>query len=176
MTNCVLRYCSNNIKTNNKSSDGVTFHKLPHPGNSKRDEWIQFIQKNRSEKDWVPKHTSICSKHFREEDYYFTKTGRKYLKKNAMPYENPESNQSSENPEHNQRPLPPTKPVYVSDTGHGIAALPARRAAISCSVVSDLECAKEIPGNIKLKKELFKVTADKNELIKKNIKLRRLYD
>ncbi|CAG5043838.1 unnamed protein product, partial [Parnassius apollo] len=69
---------------------GVTFHTFPGPDHDKRESWIQFIRKNRSEEKWLPsKYSRICSAHFKEDDKYITKTGRVYLKKSAVPCDNP---------------------------------------------------------------------------------------
>ncbi|CAG9794346.1 unnamed protein product, partial [Diatraea saccharalis] len=64
------------------------FFRFPRPGHEKRERWIKFVQKNRNEETWLPsEHTVICSEHFKNEDKYITKTGRQYLKKCAVPYD-----------------------------------------------------------------------------------------
>ncbi|KAI5637896.1 THAP domain-containing protein [Phthorimaea operculella] len=85
MPSCVLRYCTNN--TNNSSKcRGITFHRFPPKGCPEREKWIKFIQKDRSEKTWLPSDFSrVCSMHFREEDIRYSKTGRRFLKKCAVP-------------------------------------------------------------------------------------------
>ncbi|XP_028175904.1 THAP domain-containing protein 4-like isoform X2 [Ostrinia furnacalis] len=90
MPGCVMRYCSNNTRNTSKSQ-GVTFHKFPGPCHETRELWIKFVQKNRSEETWLPTdHSRICSVHFRENDKYKTiKSGRVYLKKSAVPCDNP---------------------------------------------------------------------------------------
>ncbi|XP_072943494.1 uncharacterized protein [Epargyreus clarus] len=89
MPSCALRYCSNNSRNISKSQ-GVTFHQFPRPCHETRELWIKFVQKNRSEETWLPSdYSRICSVHFQENDKYTTKTGRVYLKKSAVPRNNP---------------------------------------------------------------------------------------
>ncbi|KAI5637899.1 THAP domain-containing protein [Phthorimaea operculella] len=102
MPSCVLRYCTNNSNTINKIH-GVTFHTFPRPGHEKRESWIKFVQKNRGEEFWLPSdYSRICSKHFKEDDKYITKTGRIFLKKSAVPYDNMSDDQN-ENDESSPR-------------------------------------------------------------------------
>ncbi|CAH2088435.1 unnamed protein product [Euphydryas editha] len=77
MPGCVLRYCKNNSGNTSKCK-GITFHR---------------------EDTWLPSnHSSICSLHFREEDKYTTKTGRRFLKKSAVPCVDPRACQNSTGP------------------------------------------------------------------------------
>ncbi|CAG5037469.1 unnamed protein product [Parnassius apollo] len=146
MPNCILRYCKNYSKRTTKFSDGVTFHKFPRPGHEKREQWIKFVQNNRSEDTWLPsEHTCICSVHFREEDFYLTKTGRRYLKKSAVPFEKLSSEDN--------RNTSPTSLLNVD--------------------VSDSESIFDTPIQIELKKELRKNIAAKKKLLGINKKLKR---
>ncbi|KAG6443087.1 hypothetical protein O3G_MSEX002641 [Manduca sexta] len=89
MTTCVFRYCKNTSR-NNKDSSCISFHRFAHPGHPKRDEWIRIVQKDRSEDSWLPtKYSFICSAHFQASDLYTTKTGKRFLKKSAIPAKNP---------------------------------------------------------------------------------------
>ncbi|CAK1595386.1 unnamed protein product [Parnassius mnemosyne] len=147
MPNCILRYCKNYSKRTTKYSNGVTFHKFPRPGHEKREQWIKFVQTNRSEDTWLPSdHTCICSEHFREEDFYLTKTGRRYLTKSAVPFEK----LSSEDNQHN---ISSTSFLNVE--------------------VSDSESIFDTPIQIQLKKDLRKNIAAKKKLLETNVKLRR---
>ncbi|XP_045507961.1 THAP domain-containing protein 5-like [Colias croceus] len=85
MPSCVLRYCFNSSHNTNKSR-GVTFHQFPCLGREEREKWVKFVQNNRSEETWLPSdRTCVCSLHFRDEDKYTTKAGRRFLKKSAVP-------------------------------------------------------------------------------------------
>nr|XP_034836860.1 THAP domain-containing protein 5-like [Maniola hyperantus] len=147
MPNCILRYCKNYSQKVKKSSDGVTFHKFPRPGHEKREQWIKFVQNDRSEETWLPsEHTSICSEHFREEDCYMTKTGRRYLKKYAVPVEKLHNSEDKQY-------MPSTSLLDVH--------------------ISDSESIFDTPRKITLKKDLRKNIAAKKNLFKTNIKLKR---
>ncbi|XP_034830797.2 uncharacterized protein [Maniola hyperantus] len=86
MPTCVLRYC--------KSRSGGpevnwSFFSFPPVGNKTRKVWIQFVQKERRENDWLPSSASkLCSKHFRKIDIKVGKTGRACLVKGSLPCEN----------------------------------------------------------------------------------------
>lgn len=72
----------------NKVGVCLFYLRFPHPTNEIREKWIKVVQKNRSEDTWLPSdYSNICSSHFREEDKYLTKTGRVFLKKSAVPYD-----------------------------------------------------------------------------------------
>ncbi|XP_045500126.1 uncharacterized protein LOC123697668 isoform X2 [Colias croceus] len=81
--NLVIASGSLEATTTSSSRSGQRF---PRPDREERGKWIKFVQINRSEKNWLPSHYShVCSLHFREEDIYTTKEGRRYLKKSAVP-------------------------------------------------------------------------------------------
>ncbi|CAG4988173.1 unnamed protein product [Colias eurytheme] len=68
------------------TSSSLSGQRFPRPDREERGKWVKFVQINRSENNWLPSHYShICSLHFREEDKYITKEGRRYLKKSAIP-------------------------------------------------------------------------------------------
>lgn len=59
---------------------------------------VKIHQKKRGENVWLPsEHTCICSEHFREEDCNTTKTGRRYFKKCAVPFQNPKGSEDKQN-------------------------------------------------------------------------------
>ncbi|KAI8427274.1 hypothetical protein MSG28_014867 [Choristoneura fumiferana] len=85
MPGCALRYCRNSSKNTAKSS-GVTFHRFPRDPNVHREAWTSFVRTDRSEPNWCPtEHTYLCSAHFRENDFIYTLTGRKFTKLSAVP-------------------------------------------------------------------------------------------
>lgn len=116
----------------------------------------KICPKNRNEDTWLPSdYTLICSEHFKNEDKYFTKTGRLYLKKCAVPYDG-------------------------SDLKSGTSVL----VEPISEPVSDSESIFDTPRKIVLKKKLLKeitakkVLADKfkkiqrqNRYLKKNVNL-----
>lgn len=146
MPACLLRYCKNHSKKIGKA-DGITFHRFLRVGEKKREAWIKFVQIDRDECTWLPtKHSVICSAHFREEDFRYTKTGRKFLLKCAVPCS------FSSNPE-NVRTLSPSSFIGVD--------------------VSDSESIFDSPEIINLKAMLEKEKAAKLLLSKKVKKLKR---
>ncbi|XP_045502016.1 THAP domain-containing protein 5-like [Colias croceus] len=145
MPSCVMRYCFNSSYNTNKAR-GVTFHQFPHHGHEKREEWIKFVQKNRSEDTWLPsEYSRICSIHFKEDDKYTTKTGRIYLRKTAVPCIDPKKTSEPSS----------FKPEPLSDS------------------VSSSESIFDSPRTIVLKKKLLKESAARKKLAEKFRILRR---
>ncbi|CAK1590866.1 unnamed protein product [Parnassius mnemosyne] len=143
MPSCVLRYCVNHSRKISKEQ-GVTFHTFPGPDHENRESWIQFVQKNRSEKMWLPtKYSRICSAHFKEDDKYITKTGRVYLKKSAVPSDHP-----TKSPE----------PEVIEPLSES---------------VSSSDSIFDSPKKIALKKHLRKESATNEKLIEKIMKIQR---
>lgn len=65
-------------------SENISFHKFPIKRLDLLKQWEEFIQKQRG-KDWhASRWTSLCSRHFREEDFR-SLNERKTLKKTAVP-------------------------------------------------------------------------------------------
>ncbi|GBP91586.1 Modular serine protease [Eumeta japonica] len=62
-------------------------YRFPNIFRSEREDWIKFVQIERHEPERLPSTTStICSKPFQSENIQIGKTGRKSLKKNAVPF------------------------------------------------------------------------------------------
>ncbi|KPJ07591.1 hypothetical protein RR48_11147 [Papilio machaon] len=77
---CSVQNCTNDTKRTTKS-DGITFHMFPREP-SLRTKWIEAL----SIMDWEPKDRStVCSEHFRSEDFYETKCGLRKIKTGAVP-------------------------------------------------------------------------------------------
>ncbi|XP_004531399.1 uncharacterized protein LOC101460263 [Ceratitis capitata] len=63
-------------------ADNISFHKFPFKRQELMQKWLDFAQRG---PDWQPsKWSSICSRHFREEDFNCA-ADRKILKKTAVP-------------------------------------------------------------------------------------------
>ncbi|XP_050668549.1 THAP domain-containing protein 5-like [Leptidea sinapis] len=151
MPSCALRYCFNNSQNTSKSQ-GVTFHKFPKPEQEERELWIKFLQKNRSEETWLPsKHACICSVHFKENDKIITKTGRIYLKKNALPYEGPTECGEQEVSEVLSESVSSSNSIFDNP----------REIALKC------ELRKEYAAKMKLAQELKKIKRQNIYLKKK---------
>ncbi|XP_075989893.1 uncharacterized protein LOC142985544 [Anticarsia gemmatalis] len=77
---CSVQNCTNDTKRTTKSH-GITFHMFPKEPNL-RTAWIEALGMD----DWEPKDRStICSEHFRNEDFYETKRGLRKIKGGAIP-------------------------------------------------------------------------------------------
>ncbi|XP_031767753.2 zinc finger protein 569-like isoform X2 [Galleria mellonella] len=77
---CSVQFCTNDTKRMTKSQ-GITFHLFPKEENL-RTAWIEAL----GMKDWEPKErSSVCSEHFRDEDFYDTKCGLRKIKNGAIP-------------------------------------------------------------------------------------------
>ncbi|KAL0881232.1 hypothetical protein ABMA27_002332 [Loxostege sticticalis] len=147
MTTCVFRYCKNTTRNVSESS-GISFHRFVHHGHPKREKWIKIIQEDRSEDMWFPtKFSYICSAHFQADDFYTTQSGKRFLKKTAIPCSNP------------------------SEYAHrNLQACPTSLVEVQ---ISDSESNLDSPREIQLKKDLKKVTDEKKLLANKVKKLQR---
>ncbi|XP_037301508.1 zinc finger protein 58-like [Manduca sexta] len=77
---CSVQNCSNDTKKTTKSH-GITFHMFPKDPNL-RAAWVEALGMT----DWEPKDRStICSEHFRKDDFYVTKGGLRKIKDGAVP-------------------------------------------------------------------------------------------
>ncbi|CAB3246540.1 unnamed protein product [Arctia plantaginis] len=77
---CSVQTCTNDTKRTTKSH-GITFHMFPKEPNL-RTAWVEAL----GMADWEPKDRStICSEHFRNEDFYQTKRGLRKIKGGAVP-------------------------------------------------------------------------------------------
>ncbi|CAG5001441.1 unnamed protein product [Parnassius apollo] len=77
---CSVQNCTNDTKRTTKSH-GITFHMFPKETNL-RTAWIEAL----GVLDWEPRDRStICSEHFRNEDFYQTKCGLRKIKNGAVP-------------------------------------------------------------------------------------------
>ncbi|KAJ8704942.1 hypothetical protein PYW08_012262 [Mythimna loreyi] len=77
---CSVKNCTSDTRRNNKRN-GVTFHMFPKQVNL-RSAWVEAL----GIPDWEPKERStICSEHFRKEDFYETKGGLRRIKCGAVP-------------------------------------------------------------------------------------------
>jgi hypothetical protein len=51
-----------------------------------KEKWIKRIQEEQRDEKWLPtKFSRICSSHFTDDMLYLTPTGRRKIKKNAIP-------------------------------------------------------------------------------------------
>ncbi|RVE41326.1 hypothetical protein evm_014021 [Chilo suppressalis] len=138
-----MRYCTNSSR-NTAKSKGITFHRFPQQSQETREQWIKFVQNNRSEETWLPSnHSYICSLHFREQDKYATKSGRHYLKKSAVPCDDRDISMCAET----------IKPISES--------------------VSESESIFDTPRKIVLKRKVHELTAVKKKLTDKIKKVQR---
>ncbi|KOB74366.1 Zinc finger protein [Operophtera brumata] len=72
---CSVQNCCNDTKRTNKSH-GITFHLFPKEP-TLRSAWMEAL----GMPDWTPKERStICSEHFRNDDFYQTKKGMRKKK------------------------------------------------------------------------------------------------
>ncbi|XP_013141853.1 PREDICTED: zinc finger protein 665-like isoform X2 [Papilio polytes] len=77
---CIVQNCTNDTKRTTKRH-GITFHMFPKEA-SLRTKWLEALGKM----DWEPKYrSSVCSEHFRSEDFYKTKFGLRKIKNGAIP-------------------------------------------------------------------------------------------
>ncbi|CAH0602435.1 unnamed protein product [Chrysodeixis includens] len=77
---CSVQNCCNDTKKTTKSH-GITFHMFPKEPNL-RSAWVEAL----GMADWEPKDRStICSEHFRNEDFYETTRGLRKIKNGAVP-------------------------------------------------------------------------------------------
>lgn len=77
---CSVQNCSNDTKRTTKSH-GITFHMFPKQL-SLRSAWVEAL----GMADWEPKDRStVCSEHFRNDDFYLTKRGLRRIKCGAVP-------------------------------------------------------------------------------------------
>ncbi|VVC97089.1 unnamed protein product [Leptidea sinapis] len=87
MSYCVVNNCINSSGLLNENT-GFSFHRFPK-GPEHRNKWVEVIRKNRKDDNWSPTHYSIiCSAHFKESDFYITKSGRQKLRRRSMPTKN----------------------------------------------------------------------------------------
>uniref|UniRef100_A0A2A4KA39 Uncharacterized protein n=1 Tax=Heliothis virescens TaxID=7102 RepID=A0A2A4KA39_HELVI len=77
---CSVQNCSNDTKRTTKSH-GITFHMFPKQL-SLRSAWVEALGMS----DWEPRDRStVCSEHFRNDDFYLTKRGLRRIKCGAVP-------------------------------------------------------------------------------------------
>ncbi|KAM3955044.1 uncharacterized protein ACR2FA_011077, partial [Aphomia sociella] len=77
---CSVQFCTNDTKRMTKSQ-GITFHLFPKEANL-RTAWVDAL----GMKDWEPKErSSVCSEHFRHDDFYDTRCGLRKIKTGAVP-------------------------------------------------------------------------------------------
>ncbi|XP_068627350.1 zinc finger protein 879-like [Battus philenor] len=90
---CSVQNCSNDTKRTTKSH-GITFHMFPKEPNL-RASWMEALGMI----DWEPKDRStVCSEHFRNEDFYQTKCGLRKIKNGAIPVTMQETSEDLEAP------------------------------------------------------------------------------
>ncbi|RVE53005.1 hypothetical protein evm_002303 [Chilo suppressalis] len=76
MPNCAVVNCKNMSKVVCRVRGDVSYHRFPRDSNTK-EKWIEAT----GNKDWFPtKHSTICSVHFKEDDYVSTKKRRLFEK------------------------------------------------------------------------------------------------
>ncbi|RVE51214.1 hypothetical protein evm_004179 [Chilo suppressalis] len=76
MPNCAVVNCNNTSKVVCRVRGDVSYHRFPRDSNTK-EKWIDAT----GNKDWFPtKHSTICSMHFKEDDYVSTKKRRLFEK------------------------------------------------------------------------------------------------
>ncbi|XP_026728311.1 THAP domain-containing protein 1-like isoform X2 [Trichoplusia ni] len=82
MPSCSVLTC--NVRVADFSEDnGLRFHKFP-TDDDLRKRWIESTGR----RNWKPnKNSFICSKHFRDTDYFIKRSGQRYLKNGAIPCE-----------------------------------------------------------------------------------------
>ncbi|KAF9411593.1 hypothetical protein HW555_009665 [Spodoptera exigua] len=80
---CAVLTCKSRSDCPSGSSSRLTFH--PFPANEEiREKWIDMTGRD----DWTPTANDyICSKHFRDTDYFIKRSGNRYLKTAAIPCE-----------------------------------------------------------------------------------------
>ncbi|XP_048002777.1 zinc finger protein 724-like [Leguminivora glycinivorella] len=77
---CSVQNCFNDTKRTTKSH-GITFHLFPKEPHL-RTAWMEALGMS----DWEPKDRStICSEHFRNDDFYETRCGLRKIKNGAVP-------------------------------------------------------------------------------------------
>ncbi|XP_073957220.1 uncharacterized protein [Choristoneura fumiferana] len=83
MPSCCVKWCRSHSDMKNT---GLTFHVFP-TDEIQRKKWVTAVRLERNECDWMPSRGSvICSIHFRSDDMYMLKDGRrKRLIKSAVP-------------------------------------------------------------------------------------------
>ena len=80
---CCVPDCSSNSKVSGTS--GLTFHAFPMDP-KERKQWILSVRRADYKKLTVNKHTKVCSRHFREEDFIQSQgSKRRMLKKGVVP-------------------------------------------------------------------------------------------
>nr|XP_023013675.1 zinc finger protein 14-like [Leptinotarsa decemlineata] len=71
--NCTVRY--------KEKKSGVSFHRFPKDKTIRR-KWVAALRR----KNYIPSnYATVCSNHFRDEDYYLSGKGTKLLKKGVVP-------------------------------------------------------------------------------------------
>ncbi|CAH0399539.1 unnamed protein product [Chilo suppressalis] len=84
MPKCAVKSCKSNTLTT-KKKDGVSYFRFPI-NETEREKWRTIIATERGEESFKPNNSSVvCSNHFLENDFYFTKCGRRKVKKNILP-------------------------------------------------------------------------------------------
>ncbi|CAH1642776.1 unnamed protein product [Spodoptera littoralis] len=77
---CSVSNCSNDTRKTCKS-DGITFHIFPKELNL-RNRWVEALGMG----DWEPRErSSVCSEHFRLDDFYETRAGMRRIRSGAVP-------------------------------------------------------------------------------------------
>lgn len=81
MPYCSILQCKNVSTKTNLSVGGVSFHRYPKDPNTK-EKWIDATGRV----NWMPvKSSTVCSAHFREDEFYLSIKGYRYLKTNVYP-------------------------------------------------------------------------------------------
>ncbi|XP_073821174.1 uncharacterized protein [Musca autumnalis] len=127
-------------------SDNISFHKFPLKRKDLLEQWESFIQKQRGP-DWrASRWSSLCSRHFREDDFR-SLNERKTLKKTAVPSILEEVNHHAEN--NNNKP----------------------EATYSCGRENESEKDKEFKEILAIREQLEDVGGNTNNVAKTNCRL-----
>ncbi|RVE40074.1 hypothetical protein evm_015276, partial [Chilo suppressalis] len=80
---CAIITCNTKSQTSSIERGGISFHRFPKEPNA-REQWIAVTGRG----NWIPTKTStICSKHFTENDFIIKRAGYRYLKPGVIPRE-----------------------------------------------------------------------------------------
>ncbi|XP_022818985.1 uncharacterized protein LOC111351319 isoform X7 [Spodoptera litura] len=81
---CSVLECKNDSSRKNRNNGGVSYHRFPDDPIFK-EKWINATGRL----TWFPtKNSTICSQHFKDEDFTIKKSGNRYLKDKTVPTRN----------------------------------------------------------------------------------------
>ncbi|XP_049881830.1 uncharacterized protein LOC126377866 isoform X2 [Pectinophora gossypiella] len=80
---CAIKTCKARSQTSTITQGGISYHRFPKEPYIK-EAWINVTGRE----NWMPtKSSTICSKHFKDNDFIIKKSGNRYLKPGAIPSE-----------------------------------------------------------------------------------------